>query len=227
MKRLRNQPPTVILIVFAVLLLLWGAGPAAAQLDIGFEPPDYQGSADGVILTGQEGWYIPAAGGNPFFVFTYDGNALQLPDNPFGETQFIGSQNLGDGRNSRAQFDFDWSQASVWTVSYDLCGRWAGTGAPQNNLGSFSLQDSNVARSFIALNVWTTITGDSWRALYQVYNASGTEQIAFLPGPEWDNLDVNHWYNQSTTFDLDQNLVLSVSITDLETGDSATVNPEG
>jgi hypothetical protein len=209
-----------------MVLLLVCAGPVAAQT--GFEPDDYQGSSDGIPLTGQQGWYIPAppVGGDDFFVFTYDSNALLLPPNPFGETQFIGSEGLGDGTFPRAQLDFDWSQATVWTVSYDISARWAGTGAPQDNLSSFSLQDSNVARSFTAVNTWADMVGNFWRANYQIYNAAGQQIPQFqLAGPEWNNLDVTHWYNQSVTFDFDQNRILSVSITNLDTGDTATANP--
>jgi hypothetical protein len=225
MKPLRNQRQHVFVTALAMALCLVCAGPAAAQ--IGFEPDDYQGSADGVILTGQQGWYIPGVGGDDFFVFTYDSNALQFPANAYGDTQFIGSTALGDNTFPRAQWDYDWNQASVWTVSYDLCGHWAGSGAGIDNLSSFSLQDSTVARSFTAVNTWVPMTSDSWRANYQIYNAAGQLIGAYqLPGPEWDNLQVDHWYNQSVTFDFDQNLIVSVSITDLDSGGTATVSPD-
>jgi hypothetical protein len=221
------KPLNVCATLFAAGLCLVFAGPAAAQFGTGFEPNEYQGSSDGVVLTGQQGWYIPPppVGGNDFFVFTYDTNALLLPDNPNGETQFIGSERLASNY-SRAQLDFDWSQSTVWTVSYDICARWDGTGPPVNNLSSFSLQDSAVNRSFVAVNTWADMVGNSWMANYQIYNAAGQQQQFQLAGPEWNNLAVDHWYNQSTTFDLNQNLILSVSITDLDTGDSATVNPD-
>jgi hypothetical protein len=49
--------------------------------------------------------------------------------------------------------------------------------------------------------------------------------VSQSPGPAWQNLAVNHWYRQSTTFDFESNRVLSVSITDLDTGTTTTVAP--
>jgi hypothetical protein len=225
MKPLRNQRQHVFVTALAMALCLVCAGPAAAQ--IGFEPPDYDGSADGVILTGQQGWYVPpVTGSSDVFVFTYDGNALQLPANAYGDTQFIGGATLPGAINPRAQWDYDWNQASVWTVSYDICGQWAGSGPPIDYLGSFSLQDSTVARYFIAVNSWADMTGNFWRANYIIFNAAGVQQNPQLADPNWDNLQVKHWYNQSVTFDFDQNLILSVSISDLDTGDTATAYPD-
>jgi hypothetical protein len=198
----------------------------AAQAHIGFEAPDYQGSAQGVIVTGQQGWYLPnVAGSTDQFVYTYAGNGLGLPANAVGEDQFLGARVPG-ANLARAQLNFDWSAASVWTASYDLAGRFNGTLPAVDNLSSFSLQDSLVARYFIALNTWANpATGTQWDANYQVFMADGTMTANLSPGPEWRNLAVNHWYRESTTFDFDSNRILSVSITDLDTGLTATFAP--
>jgi hypothetical protein len=228
MKRIRSHHALLIGLAGLVLCLV-SAPPAAAQFGTGFEPPDYDGSAAGVGLAGQNGWYIPVVVGSSsvdFSVFTYEDNALLLSENPLGETQFIGMDGAGGGTFPRAQLDFDWSQSDVWTVSYDLCGRWNGLGAAQNNLGSFSLQDSNTSRSFIQLNVWVPGSSDHWRALYNVFDAAGMGTDFQLAGPAWDNLEANHWFNQSVTFDFAQNRILSVSITDLDTGDTTTASPD-
>src|SRR5689334_17783511 len=55
----------------------------------GFENPPYSGSGAGVILTGQDGWILPAGSADQN-VYTYAGNALGLPQNPTGGLQFIG-----------------------------------------------------------------------------------------------------------------------------------------
>jgi hypothetical protein len=112
-------------------------------------------------------------------------------------------------------------------VSYDLCGRWNGLAAAQNNLSSFSLQDSAISRSFIALSVWVPGSSDHWRAVYNVFNAAGMATDSQLADPAWDNLEANHWFNQSVTFDFAQNRILSVSIIDLDTGDTTTASPDG
>ncbi|HME91084.1 MAG TPA: hypothetical protein VKE49_06655, partial [Myxococcaceae bacterium] len=130
----------------------------------------------------------------------------------------------------RAQLDFDWSQASVWTVSYDISTGFNGILPASDFLGSFSLQDSTIARYFIALNSWVNPdTGDHWNASYAVFNADGTmvDLPGFSPGAAWRNLATNHWYTQSVTFDFDSNTITSVSITDLDTGDTATFEATG
>ncbi len=215
-------------------LLLLSAAAAAGPTPIlmtGFEAPDYDGSAAGVPVAPQQGWYVPSTAGSvDQFVFTYEGNALGLPANPFGEDQFLGAQSLNVGDFPRAQLDFDWSQATVWTVSYDISTGFNGTPPANDFLGSFSLQDSLVARYFIAVNGWVNPdTADQWNALYIVFDSTGSmiDPLGLSPGPAWRNLAVDHWYNESTTFDFDSNTILSVSITDLDSGDTATFEPNG
>ena len=197
-----------------------------ANLSIAFEPPAYTGSPTGVLATGQQGWYLPnVAGSTDEFIFTYDGNTLNLPADPNGETQFLGARVSVSGSLNRAQLDYDWSASTVWTVSYDLAVRWNGTPPAVDNNSSFSLQDSNTARYFIALNHWMDLTGaTTWDADFQVFDAAGNlMQVA--AGPQWNNLPVNHWFRQSHTFDFDSNRILSTSITDLVTGVTTTFAP--
>jgi hypothetical protein len=212
-------------------LLLWGsaavAGPAFAT---GFEAPDYSGSSGGVSVNGQQGWYTPnVAGAVDQFVFTYDGNALGMPANPIGEDQFLGAQTRQLGDFPRAQLNFDFSQATVWTVSYDVAMGFNGVLPAVNNLGSFSLQDSTIARYFIQLNTWVNPdTADQWNAGYLAFDSTSSMDVdPRSPGDAWNNLAVNHWYNVSTTFDFDSNTITSVSITDLDSGDTSTFAPTG
>ena len=45
-----------------------------------------------------------------------------------------------------------------------------------------------------------------------------------LPSPEWTGLTVNDWYRRSTTWDFESNAILSVSLTDLTTGNTSTID---
>jgi hypothetical protein len=223
--------------VIAGLAVLWlvAARPAAAQFQTGFEPSDsYAGSDVGTILTEQSGWYVPpptnVASFGDFSVFTYDGNALYLPANPAGATQFVGGQGLGAGILPAAQMDFDWSTQTQWTVEYDFAARFNGTLPAYDELGSFSLEPGGtiVGGNFIASNTWADRAGaTTWNALYIVYDADGKQTTALSPGDDWTNLAVDNWYHQSTTFDLSLNMITSVSITDMTTGTTTTVSPEG
>ncbi len=218
------------------LLLCGGAAAAGPAFLTGFEAPDYDGSSDGVPAAGQQGWYVPSTPGSvDQFIFTYQDNALGLPADANGEDQFFGAQTpeQTDPINPlfpRGQLDFDWSAATVWTVSYDFTSAYNGDLPAVDNISSFSLQDSLVARYFIAVNTWVNPdTATNWDANYIVFDASGVpaDPPGLSPGAAWRNLDVGHWYNQSTTFDFDSNTVTSVTITDLDTGDSTTFQPNG
>jgi hypothetical protein len=62
---------------------------------------------------------------------------------------------------------------------------------------------------------------------YIVYDADGNQTAALSPGDAWTNLAIDNWYHQSTTFDLSLNMITSVSITEMTTGTTTTVSPEG
>jgi hypothetical protein len=213
-------------------LLLWGGAAAAGPgLQTGFEAPDYDGSSDGVPVAGQNGWYVPnVAGSVDQFIFTYDSNALGVPADPFGDDQFLGGQTPDIGMFPRAQLGFDWSQASAWTVSYDITNAFNGELPANDNISSFSLQDSTVARYFIAVNTWSNPdTADHWDANYIAFDSTGVpaDPPGLSPGAAWRNLAVGHWYNQSTTFDFDSNTITFVTITDLETFETTGFAPTG
>src|SRR5713101_2869590 len=217
-------------LVIVLGLFLVAAAPAAAQLQVGFEAPDFAGSADGVSADGQQGWYTPPIDSTQdHYVYTYADNGLSLSTNATGEDQFLGAQVFVDGDLARAQLNFDWTAASVWTVSYDFAARYNGFLPASDNLGSFSLQSSVTDRYFIVLDTWVdTFTAVQWNTGYLAFDAGGTMFIdPAVPGPEWQNLSVDHWYRQSTTFDLGSNSITSVSITDLDTGNMATFQPTG
>lgn len=210
-----------------LIICLAAVGAAsAADFSANFEPPDYTGDADGELLTNQQNWQLPA-GSTDYTVQTYENNAYGFVANPQGGKQFAVGRSVGTAF-ARGQHDVDFASADVWVARYDMAALFNGTLPSAQNLGSFSVQPSTTNRSFIALNTWVDVAkADLWNASYLWYDAAGNAQAATLPGAEWGNLPVNHWYTQSTKFDFASNLILEVSITDLETGVTTTVQPDG
>jgi hypothetical protein len=225
----RIVPPAFVRLAVLGLSLV-AALPAAAQeiFVTGFEPLEgYQGSPDGVVVTGQQGWYVPVAGSTDQNIYTYDGNALGLPPNaPLGLFQFLGAQ-LTDEAFPRAQHNVDFGNG-VFAASYDIAAGFTGCPtAAMDNIGSFSLQPSDTARYFIAVNFWVPgLEGSKWTAGYNAFDATGAPYPDnLIPGPEWTNLDVYHWYHQITLFDFITNRIVLVTITDLTTLETHEVAP--
>jgi hypothetical protein len=212
---------------WVVAAALGVTGYANADFFANFEAPTYSGSATGTLLTGQNGWTLPAAGPD-YNVFTYAGNTPGFVANPNGGAQFISGASAGT-TFARAQQAHNFGTRSLWTTAYDFAALWNGQGASAQNLGSFSLQSSTTERSFIALDVWADINNPSlgWHAQYNVFDAANVALNNQSPGAAWNNLQLNKWYRQSTTFNLATNSIVSVSITDLATNVTTTVNPTG
>jgi len=190
------------------------------------------GSPDGISLTGQDDYYLPNGAGNgdtDFLVYTYTNNFLGIVQNPAGGTQFIAGTGPGDGTTyARAQRNLAFS-GGVWTLWYDFCGIFTGTAPATNNLGSFSMrQGSNT----VHINLFTWVDPNVPTAIndtYVPYDAGGTQFPipGTPPGPEWTNLQPNHWYRCRTVIDLDQNLITEVGIRDLSVGNEAVYVPTG
>lgn len=213
--------------VFALAIIAGTSAFSAANFVTGFEAPDYTGSAAGTALTGQQGWMLPA--GVDHNVYTYAGNAPGFVAHPTGGgAQFAGGISQGGTLLARAEHAEDFTTSNVWTVSLDFAALYNGTPPSAQNLGSFSLQPSATARFFQSLYTWEDVAvPTTFDANYLFFDAAGVASLATLPGPEWNALVVNHWYRSSTTWDFSTNTILSVSITDLHTGTTATVNPTG
>jgi len=198
-------------------------GVANAQYTADFEAPTYTGSAEGVDIWGQDAFYNPAPPDTETitaYVYTYLDNALGIVENPFGgDEQFVAGRGPGSNTYSRAQRDITWG-TGVWTVWYDVAALWLPddpNGAAANNVGSFSSQLYPGEATYIHLFSWIPgQEGVLWRAFYLAYDASGVahSQPGQSPGPEWDNLVLNHWYRFSTTLDYGLNRITEVSITD-------------
>lgn len=202
-----------------------------AQYYTGFEAPQYNASAAGVVASGQQGWYQPVAGGIDQNIYTYTGNALGLVQNPVGGNQFIGGRSGGGTLAARAQINTDFGP-SAWTIAYDFAGNWLGVGSSAINLGSFSLQHDTVPagsfRQFIAIKNFVDLANPAagMKLEFNVFDAAGLALNNQLPGPAWGNMQSNHWYRQYISFDLSTNRILSLTLLDLHTGLSSTVTPD-
>lgn len=214
--------------VLAVCAVMFVAHVAGAQYASNFEA--LSGSAGGTVLTGQDGYYIPGGTNSiDFNVYTYSGNALGLPVNPQGGRQFVAAEGPGSPTFGRAQRDIAWPTDTA-VVNYDLLSSYNGQPPSANNLGSFSVQPFPGSASYIHLFSWTDpAAATNWQALYLGYDAGGAllAQPGASPGPEWENLSLDHWYRFSTSIDFSTNEVTGASITDLTTGTTTTAPLSG
>ncbi len=219
------------------LMLILGASVLASAIAgaqprwcTGFEPPLYRGLPQGVPLNGQDGWQ--GSGWNPFLVFTYRQNALSIPPNPNGESQFIGAEGAGHEPPPVAQHEFDWVNAPGWTVRYDFCIGAPGEIAVPARIGRFSLEPLSSAipiRNFQSCWQWHSDRNPAagFDILYAVYNADGSAQPLRSPGAAWQQLRADRWYRLRTTFDFITNRILKIAITDLQSRQTTVAFPQG
>ena len=198
---------------------------AHAQFTSDFEPPTYAASAAGEVLTGQDGWYIPAGTTSvDWLAHTYAGNALGLPANPRGGDQFAGGVGPAGNAFARAQQDVAFT-TGAWRMSADVAVLFQGMLPAGQNIGSLSSQPSTGAR-LIMLATWTDLqTADSWNADLVYYSAAGTQVTGTIPDPAFQGLALNTWYRWTTEFDFDTNAITLISIENIDTGDVFTHEP--
>lgn len=210
----------------SAVVALAGVATVQAQYVSGFEAPTYAGSASGTVLTGQDGYYIPAGTTSvDQLVYTYAGNTLGIPTNPNGGSQFVAGTGPGGSTFCRGQRDLAWGTGS-WTYSYDILVKYVGTLPSAQNVGSNSSQPLPGGQVFIALNTWTDpLTAATWDADYIKYDPANNQQQVKVPDTGFQNLAVDHWYRRSTTMDFATNRITSVSITDLTTNTTVTYAP--
>lgn len=203
------------------------AGSAFGQYDTGFEISDgITASPSGTPLTGQDGFYLPS--GVDYWAMTYAGNVFGVNANPTGGDQFAAGQGLAGPNYSRGQRDITWPAPQA-TMEYDVACVYLGVPPATNNLGSFSIQPYPGSASGIHLFQWMDInTASAWQAGYLFYNADGSAMAtAVSPGPEWQNLSLNHWYRLQTKIDFTTNQATEASITDLTTLVTTTASLSG
>jgi hypothetical protein len=199
---------------------------APAQYEQDFE--GLSASPAGVILTGQDDYYLPTGppGDTDFKCYTYAGNALGIVQNPAGGAKFIGGTGPGGGTYARAQRDV-WMDMGVWEVWYDFCGIYTGAPPGSNNVGSMSMR---LGTNTVHINLLTWVDPNNPTAInstYVYYDANNVQSPipGTPPGPEWSNLNPNHWYRALTVLNVDTNLITEVRIRDLTTGTEAVYIP--
>lgn len=217
-------------ILGAIALMFCTAAVASAGYQTGFET--INGSPGGVILTGQDGYYIPSGTvSTDFLCYTYSGNTYGFVQNPDGGNQFVAGRGPGGGTYARAQRDFDFFFIpGVGKFEYDIACQFVLTGVSSDNIGSFSVREENTLglNAYIHLMTWVDVNNPTnFNAFYLAYDAAGTQFAApgQSPGPGWEGLSLNHWYRMWTTCDLVTNLIIEVGITDLTTGITNVANP--
>ena len=217
--------PEIAVVTAAVVM----SGTAHAQYSTGYE--DVVADADGEVLTGQDGYYIPGGTDSvDFLAYTYDGNTLGIPQNPQGGEQFVAG--IGPAGNpttffARAQRDAPWG-TGVWEFTYDICCQYQGDPPTAQNLGSVSVQPYPGSASYIHLFSWVDINAaTNWNAFYLAYDANGVahQQPGMSPGSNWENLELNHWYHFATWIDFDLNRIVKVQVWDLTTCQTAVFEP--
>lgn len=219
---MRNQLRSLAAAAAGALLV-----PAAsAQYSTDFE--SVTADVAGTILTGQDGYYIPAGTTSvDFLAFTYAGNALGVAPNPTGGNQFVGVTGPAGGAFGRAQRDFAYA-GGLMTIGYDIHASFLGALPSAQNVGSVSIQPFPGSQSFIALAVWTDpATAATWDVNYIWFDASGAQIQEVIPDPAFQNLPVGAWYRWETDFDLTSNSICATRITDLQTGATAEYRPSG
>lgn len=210
---------------------------AAAQVSLSFEPPTYNGSAAGTVVTGQDAWYNPVAGSADGVIMTYAGNTYGIPANPTGGAQVLvcRKSNLNF---ARAQRDFPWGDGlnGCWTMCFDLLGKFVvdetsdPNGPGLNNLGSVSIQPYPT-NGAILLAFWgdpldPNFAGeDSWNLGILGYDETGggggavTGAITYFPNSQFVNIPQDQWMRICVDVDLDVNALTGIEISQLGSAD--------
>lgn len=191
----------------------------------GIEPPLYP---NGSLISNIDSWYLPTTANSVDAVISaYSGNPYSFPANPRGKLQFFGNNNPGGVFLTRAQRDLAFADRA-YTMSWDTCVKYSGTLPGSQNVGSISLQDSTLARFFIALMVWVDPNlCDSWSQQMNIYDAAGVSLVNQSPGTAFEALSLNTWYRISITWSHPTNAIERMTIQRLSTGAFSSVNPSG
>jgi hypothetical protein len=206
-------------------VLFGGSVAALAQSSFSFEAPLYTGSAAGTVITGQDGWFVPAVGGEHGFVSTYSSNRFGIGVNPSGGAQFAVAQrnNINFTRAQRAvQYGSNGTTGCV-TVCYDFNGRFdsdepfSDPNGPANNLASVSVQQYP-ANGCIFLHIWDdpNLGVDATHSLSVTgFFANGTQiagRTIIFPGSQFSNIPQNQWMRACIDMDLDTNAITRLEI---------------
>lgn len=212
----------------SVAALVAAAGVARGQYTTGFENPPFTVGP----ITGQDSFYIPAAGGVDGTIQTYAGNTQSIPLNPFGGAQYESSASQGNAGTTfaRSQRDIVWG-LTTWTSTLDFCGSYIGAaGAAAQNIASFSTQPYTAAtpnNGWILLFSYTNVaTPTTFQIGINAANAAGiaNAQPGYFPSAAWQNLPMNRWYRVSVTTNFVTGQLTAAQLTDLTTCATDTVD---
>ncbi|MCA8964603.1 MAG: hypothetical protein KDC48_06945 [Planctomycetes bacterium] len=209
--------------------ILIGAAACLAPLAAQTYATDFESlnaSAAGVIITGQDQYYIPVAGSLDGLVVTYAGNTLGVPANPNGGNNFYAGISQLTLVYARAQRPVTLPANGVVHVEFDMLCNYMGTGTPSNNIGSFSLQPSATATYPNLLARWpvgAVFPPPTFDADLVAGPGAGTQGP--VGDPAFQNLASNVWHRWGCTFDLTAGTYVSFSITDGSTNVTTNFTP--
>lgn len=236
------------LLLIAIIAIL-SSNPAllASSSDmIDFE--EFNASSSGVVLTGQGGFYDDRAGTErlDFKVYTYADNNLGFIQNPTGGSQFIAGIQSGSDTWAVAKHHVD-IDGGIWEIGFDFAvnfiGEVPGFGLDSYHAGGFWFRPTEPrSASFDVTIGWGPENEHGYyetEHVHVLYEASDESGSGFLgkppdwiwkmpgetPGSDWENLPKNHWYRIFTKVDFETNKIISLVITDLETGSWTVIMP--
>ena len=190
---------------------------------------------------GFDGWYMPTGGTSvPASVLTYATvGSVGVAIDPRGGSQVLGEAMTpaGVGKGTRAQHGFDFSQASTWSLSFDVLAVTLDTPATAGAyVGGFSVvraEQNSSTTSFGTNFIWDSGgTSPTWSFYYFPCDANGASLDGVAPcGNDgvavWSGLSQDHWYNEKTIFDSSTNEIVMVSLIDLSNDATSTYWPTG
>ena len=152
-----------------------------------------------------------------------------VPQNPYGGAQFFAAA-MGDDAYARSQHDYNWAAESIVRISYDFwrevyrrCRRsttWVA--------GPCSLPDRSAGRRSTCRACTPGLDTAGGTAIHAGYliDENPAAPPAF-PGPEWQNLPVDHWFRQTVLVNMEYFKIIECTIQDLTIGGPVTVaHPE-
>lgn len=185
------------------------------------------------VITGQDAYYVPAAGGVDGAVRTYvDLAAAGWAVNPEGDCQAAFTARA-DLNCCRAQRDNGWATSGVWRLGFDFNVRFTGDintiPAPRtiNNTGSFSLQPYPGAGCVLLL-AWddpndpnAATSDDLTYSLWTIaFAADDTQPGAGFTLSPFFGLSANRWYQATFLIDITANKIGSVTMRDIAANSS-------
>jgi len=181
---------------FQLLALAVATGSSLAQnyYESGYD--HLAGSPSGTPLAGREGYFAPSTtpSSSDGAIYSYVGNALQLPVLVDGGTSFLGlDASSGPAQVERvSNIPFDCQVH----IEFDFCVHYAGSTAPAGVIGGFSLQPESTAVTMNLLARWpanATFPPTTWNADVVIGTSTGNIAVQ-VPDSRFQNLAVDHWY---------------------------------